>query len=57
MMGLDAMILFFWILSFKPAFSLSSFILIKRLSIFLIEWLYPKMFISLGDFFNARLQD
>ena len=30
-MGLDAMILVFWILSFKPAFSLSSFTFIKRL--------------------------
>ena len=30
-MGLDALILVFWILSFKPAFSLSSFTLIKRL--------------------------
>ena len=30
-MGLDAMILVFLILSFKPAFSLSSFTLIKRL--------------------------
>ena len=30
-MGLDAMILAFWMLSFKPAFSLPSFILIKRL--------------------------
>ena len=30
-MGLNAMILVFWMLSFKPAFSLSSFILIKRL--------------------------
>ena len=30
-MGLDAMILVFWMLSFKPAFSLSSFTLIKRL--------------------------
>ena len=29
--GLDVMILDFWMLSFKPAFSLSSFILIKRL--------------------------
>ena len=29
--GKDAMILVFWILSFKPAFSLSSFIFIKRL--------------------------
>ena len=30
-MGLDAMILVFWMLSFKPAFSLSSSTLIKRL--------------------------
>ena len=30
-MGLDAMILIFWILSFKLAFSLSSFTLFKRL--------------------------
>ena len=30
-MGLDAMILVFWMLCFKPAFSLSSFTLIKRL--------------------------
>ena len=31
MMGLDAMIFVFWLLSFKPAFSLSSFTFIKRL--------------------------
>ena len=31
-MGLDAMILVFWMLSFKPTFSLSSFTFIKRLS-------------------------
>ena len=30
-MGLDAMILVFWILNFKPPFSLSSFTFIKRL--------------------------
>ena len=30
-MGLDAMILAFWMLSFKPTFSLSSFTFIKRL--------------------------
>ena len=30
-MGLDAMILVFWMLSFKPVFSLSSFTFIKRL--------------------------
>ena len=31
MMGLDAMILVFWMLTFKPAFPLSSFTFIKRL--------------------------
>ena len=31
LMGQDAMILVFWMLSFKPTFSLSSFTLIKRL--------------------------
>ena len=31
MMGPDAMIFIFWMLSFKPAFSFSSFTLIKRL--------------------------
>ena len=31
LMGPDAMILVFWMLSFKPAFSLSSFTVIKRL--------------------------
>ena len=30
-MGLDALVLVFWMLSFKPGFSLSSFTLIKRL--------------------------
>ena len=30
-MGPDAIILVFWMLSFKPAFSLSSFTFIKRL--------------------------
>ena len=34
MMELDAMILVFWMLSFKPAFSLSSFTLIKRVFCF-----------------------
>ena len=31
MMGLDVMILVFWMLNFKPTFSLSSFTFIKRL--------------------------
>ena len=34
-MGMDAMTFVFWILSFKPAFSLSFFTFIKRLFIFL----------------------
>ena len=36
-MGLDAMIFIFWMFSFKPAFSLSSFTFIKRL--FSSRWL------------------
>ena len=40
--GPDVMILVFWMLSFKPVFSLSSFILIKRLSssslLSVLEW-------------------
>ena len=35
-MGLNAMILVFWILSFRPAFSLSSFTLINRLFVLLL---------------------
>jgi len=42
LMGQDAMILVFWMLSFKPAFSLSSFTLIKRLfsfsSLLSLKW-------------------
>ena len=38
-MGLDVMILAFWMLSFKPDFSLSSFTLIKRL--FSSPWFLP----------------
>ena len=42
-MGLAAMILNFWVLSFKPAFSLSTFILIKRLfyTLYLFYLLIP----------------
>ena len=36
--GLDAMILVFWRLSFKPAFSLSSFTLIKRFISFIFTF-------------------
>ena len=44
-MGPDVMILVFWILSFKPAFSVSSFTFIKRLfsssSLSALEWHHP----------------
>ena len=53
-MGPDAMILGFWMLSFKPAFSLSSFTLIKRLcsssslsAIRVVSFAYPKSLIFL----------
>ena len=53
-MGLDAMILVFWMLNFKPIFSLSSFTFIKRLfnssslsSITVVSSAYPKLLISL----------
>ena len=36
-MGPDAMIFVFWMLSFKPTFSLSSFTFIKRLFILLLN--------------------
>ena len=43
-MGLDAMIFVFWILSFKPAFLLSSFTFIKRL--FSFSFLSPIRVVS-----------
>ena len=43
-MGLDAIILVFWVLSFKPGFSLSSFTFIKRL--FGSSLLYVTMVVS-----------
>ena len=39
-MGLDIMILVFWMLSFKPTFSLSSFTFIKRFFFFFLSTLY-----------------
>jgi len=49
-MGLDAMVLVFWMLSFKPAFSLSSFTLIKRLFSFLcllpLKWYHLHIWYS-----------
>ena len=52
-MALDAMILVFWILSFKPTFSLSSFTLIKRLfrsslsAIRVVSFVYLRLLIFL----------
>ena len=53
-MGLDAMILVFWMLSFKPAFSLSPFTFIKRLfsyslfsAIRMVSFKYLKLLIFL----------
>ena len=43
-MGPDAMILIFWILSFKTTFSLSSFIFIKRILSYC--WLSARMVLS-----------
>ena len=53
LMGLDAMSFVFWMLSFKPAFSLSSFIFIKRLfssllsAIRVVSSAYLRLLISL----------
>ena len=62
-MGLDAMILFFWMLSFKPAFSHSSFTLIKRLfsssSLSAIKWghlhIWDYWYFSLQSWFQLVL--
>ena len=43
-MGLDAMILVFWMLSFKPTFSLSSFTFIKRLFSSLLSAIRVKVY-------------
>ena len=55
-MGPDAMILVFWMLSFKPAFSLFSFIFIKRLfsssllsSIKMVSSVYLRLLIFLPE--------
>ena len=55
-MGPDAMILVFWMLSFKPMFSLSSFTFIKRLfSSSLLSSPYLKLFIFLPAIFQLVL--
>ena len=61
-MGPDAMILIFWMLSFKPNFSLSSFTFIKRLfsssslpAIKMVSFVYLKLlifFMAIFHFFS-----
>ena len=66
-MGPDAMILVFWMLSFKPTFSLSSFTFIKRLfsssslsairvvlSAYMGYWYFSRQFSALQTFFNCN---
>ena len=56
--GPDAMILVFWMLSFKPAFSLSSFTLIKRLfssSLLSVLKVISSAYLRLLIFFRAIL--
>ena len=48
-MGLNAMILVFWMLSFKPAFPLSSFTFIKRLLKFLFAFCYKSGVICISE--------
>ena len=62
MMGPDAMIFVFWMLSFKPAFSLPSFTFIKRLfsssSLFatrLVSSAYLRLLISLPSNLDSSL--
>ena len=61
-MGPDAMILVFWMLSFKPAFSLSSFTFIKRLfsssslcAIRVMSSAYLRLLIFFPAIFNLQL--
>ena len=60
-MGPDAMILVFWILSFKPTFSLSSFTFIKRLfssslsAIRVVSSAYLRLYFSQQSWFQLVL--
>ena len=57
-MGLDAMILVFWMLSFKPVFSLSSFTFIKRIfssSLLSAIWVVSSAYLNLLIFLPAIL--
>ena len=51
-MGLDAMIFVFWMLSFKPTFTLSTFIFIKRLFSSSLNFTPPKRKIKTHYFQN-----
>ena len=60
-MGPDAMILVFWMLSFKPTFSLSPFTFIKRLfsssllsAIRVVSSVYPRLLMHSAWFFNLE---
>ena len=55
-MGPDAMIFIFWMLSFKPTFSLSSFTFIKRLVSFLAYFRLPGLGRSAGEGIGYPLQ-
>ena len=56
LMGLDAMILVFWMLSFKPSFSLSSFTFMKRLfSSFPLSAIRVMSYMLLSCFSHAQL--
>ena len=54
-MGLDTMILVFWMLSFKSTFSLSSFIFIKRLLKFFFTFCYKGAVICISGVIDISL--
>ena len=63
-MELDAMIFIFWMLSFKPAFSLSSFTFIKRLfsssslpAIRVVSSAYLRLVLYSGDWHSGEMVD
>ena len=63
-MELDAMIFIFWMLSFKPAFSLSSFTFIKRLfssslpsAIRVMSSVYLRLLLYSGDWHSGEMVD
>ena len=54
-MGLDAMIFIFWMLSFKPTFSLSTFTFIKRLLSILIHIIIFTYYIRLSKYYIINI--